>query len=381
MKFLIVGAGLTGAVIARLLADNGHKCEILEEADHIAGNCHTKKDSQTDILMHFFGPHTLHSDNDEIWKFLERFVEIYPYRHRKQAWVQGKLYPFPINLNAINKLFGTQLTPQEAEQFLKEQTKSYATEEPENFEEAALAGVGLKLYEGYYKGYTKKQWGRTPNELPSFVFRRLPIHLNEQSNVFHHAKQGQPVGGYTLMVEKMLDHSNIKLKISTAFDSKIDKLSFDHVFYSGPIDRYFDWSLGRLPYRTLDFKHEHKMGTFQECGTVNYCDFEIPYTRVVEHKYFWPWEIHKDTVVTFEYSRECEISDRPYYPIPLKESKQLFERYKQLAEETQKISFVGRLGTYRYLDMDKAIEEAMIAASTTLELIQISKKIPTFFYR
>ena len=380
MKFLIVGAGLTGAVIARILADEGHKCLVLEEEDFVAGNCHTEHDKKTDILMHCFGPHTLHSDDQKIWSFLKRFIDIYPYRHRKQAWVGGKLYPFPINRIAINKFFGTDFDSKEAERFITKQASSYATSSPENFEQAALASVGQALYEGYYKGYTKKQWGRNPVDLPPFVFRRLPVHLDDESNVFHHAKQGQPVGGYTLMVEKMLKHPNIQVKTSVAFDESFDTSQYGHIFYSGPIDRFFNWCHGYLPYRTLDFKHEHRFGTYQECGTVNYCDEKVPYTRIAEHKHFWPWESHKNTVITYEFPRECQPGDKPYYPIRLNENSHLFEKYVKMAEKEPNISFVGRLGTYRYLDMDKAIGEAIHSAQMTLEALEKRIKIPTFFY-
>ena len=380
MKFLIVGAGLTGAVIARILADGGHKCLVLEEADFVAGNCHTKNDKKTGILMHCFGPHTLHSDNQKVWSFLERFVEIHPYNHRKQAWVKGELYPFPINLTAINKFFGTNFNSEEATHFLTKQTSAYATDNPENFEQAALASVGQDLYEGYYKGYTKKQWGRNPTDLPPFIFRRLPIHLDNESNVFHHAKQGQPVGGYTLMVERILEHPNIQIKTSVAFDDSFDISQYEHIFYSGPIDRYFNWCHGYLPYRTLDFRHEHRFDSYQKCGTVNYCDEKVPYTRIAEHKHFWPWETHKNTVITYEFPRECQPGDRPYYPIRLNESSPLFEKYVKMAEEEPNISFVGRLGTYRYLDMDKAISEAIHSAHITLESLKEKIKIPTFFY-
>ena len=380
MKFLIVGAGLTGAVIARILADEGHKCLVLEEADFVAGNCHTKNDKKTGILMHCFGPHTLHSDNQEVWNFLERFIEIYPYQHRKQAWVNGKIYPFPINLTAINRFFGTDFDSKEAAHFLAEQASVYATDNPINFEQAALASVGQDLYEGYYKGYTKKQWGRNPTDLPPFVFRRLPVHLDNESNVFHHAKQGQPIGGYTLMVERMLDHPNIQVKTKVAFDKRFDTSQYAHIFYSGPIDRYFNWYHGYLPYRTLDFRHEHHFGLYQKCGTVNYCDEKVPYTRIVEHKHFWSWESHKNTVITYEFPRECQPGDRPYYPIRLNERSPLFEKYVKMAEEEPNISFVGRLGTYRYLDMDKAISEAIHSAHITLEALEEKIQIPTFFY-
>lgn len=379
MRFLIVGAGLTGAVTARILADGGHECDVLEEDDFVAGNCHTRQDEKIGILMHYFGPHTLHTDRQEVWEFLERFIEFHPYQHRKQAWVKGECYPFPINLNTINKFFGTHFNSQEASNYIAEQSTPYATATPENFEQAALAAVGFDLYEGYYKGYTKKQWGRDPTTLPPFLFRRLPLHLDDSNNVFHHARQGQPVGGYTLMVERILKHPNIKVHTGTPFDRRFNTSPYKHTFYSGPIDRYFDWHYGALPYRTLDFKHEHHKGTFQECGTENYCDIEVPYTRIAEHKHFWPWENHENTVITYEFSHEFQPGDRPYYPVRLTAGNHLFDKYVTMAEAEPNMSFVGRLGTYRYLDMDQAIGEAMHSAFSTLKIVQNRAEIPTFF--
>ncbi len=378
MHFLIVGAGLTGSAISRLLADEGHTCVILEQADHVAGNCHTVRDEKTGILIHQFGPHTLHTDTPEIWRFLERFVEIEPFSHRKQAWARGELYPFPINLTTINKLFDVDLTPEQAHGFIQQQVEKL-DHEPRNFEEAALSTVGRKIYEAFYQDYTAKQWGQCPKDLPAFVFRRLPVHLSHKRDVFLHAQQGQPVGGYTHMVEQMLDHPNIELRLNTPFDGRFDRDTYDHLFYSGPIDRYFNWKHGRLAYRTLDFKHEYRQGTHQDCGSVNHCDADTPYTRVIEHKHFWTREQHDDTVISFEFSRACGPDDKPYYPIRLNEENKMYQRYVQLARSESNVSFVGRLGTYRYLDMDMAIGEAMQAAEQTIEACLTGSSIPTFF--
>lgn len=378
-NFLIVGAGLTGGVIARLLADAGHACEVLDEASHVAGACHTERDVRTGIMMHRFGPHTLHTDRHDIWAFLERFSPIEAYAHRKQAWARGQLYPFPINLETLNRFFSHALDATETLAFLRERAAAHANPSPRTFEEAALAAVGPELYEAFYAGYTRKQWGREPRDLPAFIFGRLPIHLSHDRNVFHHTRQGQPQGGYTQMVERMLDHPRIVVRLGTPFDGRHDRERYRHLFYSGPIDRYFGWSLGRLPYRTLVFEHEHRCGTFQECGTVNYCDLEVPQTRVIEHKHFWPHERHHDTVITYEFSRECGGGDRPYYPIRLAAGNAMFREYAALAAAEGGVSFVGRLGTYRYLDMDKAIGEAMAAATVTLRALADERAIPPFF--
>ena len=381
MKFLIIGAGLTGSVIARVLAESGFQCRVIEKEKHVAGNCHTDRDPQTGILKHHFGPHTLHSDNSRVWQFIESFTSIEPYRHRKRAWVKGRAYPFPINLETVNTLFDEQLTEDNIATFLEAKAAPFYTDSPANFEDAALASLGQELYEGFFKGYTNKQWGRDPKDIPASVFRRLPIHFKKDSNVFHHKRQGQPREGYTKLVEKILAHENIQLENGRRFSRTAPTDEFRHLFYSGPLDEFFDYSYGRLPYRTLRFEHEVRRGTFQDCGTVNYCDEEIPYTRIFEHKHFSPWEsFPEETVITYEYSHECSGNDRPYYPIHLSGQNSLYEKYVARAKEETRTSFVGRLGTFRYIDMDRAIEEALLAAETTVSCLTNGTAIPTFFH-
>ncbi len=380
MNFMIVGAGLTGSVIARLLAESGFQCQVIEKDNHVAGNCHTERDAVTGILKHQFGPRTLHSDNNNVWKFIETFSPVHPYSHKKKAWVKGKAYSFPINIETINNFFGVQLNEHEVAQFLKEKGSAYYTEVPANFEEAALSSLGLQLYEGFFKGYTKKQWGRDPKTIPASVFGRLPIHFKNESNVYHHKRQGQPIGGYTKLVEKILAHKNIRVEMNRRFSRDMFTRDFSHLFYSGPLDEYFEYAYGQLPYRSLRFEHDIRRGTFQNCGTENYCDEDIPYTRIVEHKHFWPWEAFPDdTVITYEYSFECSRGDRPFYPIHLSDRNVLYEKYVQRAKKETCVSFVGRLGTYRYINMDEAIEQAMLAAAITISNIRSSKEIPAFF--
>ena len=238
--------------------------------------------------------------------------------------------------------------------------------------------VGRDLYEAFFKGYTIKQWGMHPSELPAAILKRLPVRFNYDDNYFFHKYQGMPENGYTAMIEKILDHPSITVKLETVFDRKMGE-AFDHVFYSGAIDHFFGCRLGRLAYRTLDFKQEYRDTQFQDCGTVNYCDADVPYTRVVEHKHFWPEQNYSKTVISFEYSRECGPGDKPYYPIRLNKDNLLYEQYVEMAKQEPNVSFVGRLGTYRYLDMDVAIKEAMQAAKATLESIESRVPIPTFF--
>jgi UDP-galactopyranose mutase len=254
MNFVVIGAGLTGSVIARILAENGFRCRVIEKENHVAGNCHTDRDPATGILKHHFGPHTLHSDNERVWKFIEPFTTIYPYAHRKEAWVKGKAYPFTINIETVNQFFGEQLSEDNIAGFLRTKAAPFCTDSPANFEEAALASLGEELYEGFFRGYTKKQWGRDPKDIPASVFRRLPIHFKKDANVFHHKRQGQPRDGYTRLVEKILKHENIDLEIGRRFSR--DTEGFSHLFYSGQLDEYFDYAYGRLPYRTPRFEHE-----------------------------------------------------------------------------------------------------------------------------
>ena len=376
--YLIVGAGLTGAVIARVLADAGLHCHVLEEHRHVGGHCHTERDAVTGILMNRYGPHTLHSDKPEIWNFVERFVEIFPYQHRKQAWAGGRLFPFPINLATLRQFFGQDFTPDSAREFLRAEAEPLARS-PANFEEAALASVGRKLYDAFFRGYTLKHWGRDPTQLPASIFARVPVHFDAARNVYHHARQGQPVGGYTHLVERMLDHPNVRVEIGRPFNDAAQHVGYRHVFYSGPIDRYFGWRFGRLAYRTLDFRHERSVGEYQQCGTVNHCDLAVPHTRVAEHKHFFAWERHEETIYSFEYSRECGANDTPFYPVQLARDEDRFLEYVRLARNETNTSFVGRLGTYRYIDMDAAIDEAIAAAKHTLDALRTGAQLPALF--
>ncbi len=376
--FLIVGAGLTGAVLARVLADAGLHCHVLEEHHHVGGHCHTERDPATGILMNRYGPHTLHSDNPEVWNFVERFVQIFPYQHRKQAWAGGRLFPFPINLATLSQFFVRDFTAASAREFLQAQAEPVALP-PANFEEAALASIGRKLYQAFFRGYTVKHWGRDPTELPASVFGRIPVHFDNARNVYHHARQGQPIGGYTHLVERMLDHPNIRVEIGRPVDDAAQHPGYRHVFYSGPIDRYFHWRFGRLAYRTLEFRHERGIGEYQQCGTVNHCDLDVPHTRVAEHKHFFGWEQHEETIYSFEYSRECGTDDTPFYPVRLARDDALFAKYVELARGETNTSFVGRLGTYRYIDMDAAIDEAIAAGSRAIESLRNGTRVPAFF--
>lgn len=381
-RFLIVGAGLSGAVLARTLAEAGCHCDVFEERADVGGHCRTVRDRETGVLVHREGPHTLHSDDQGVWAFVERFSEIYPYRHLKRALAGGELYVSPINLQTLNQFFGKALGPEEARELVAAEAAPYAAKldgSPANFEEAGLATIGKRLFDAFYRGYTVKQWGIEPSALPASVFARVPIRFDYNDNYFRHSRQGQPVGGYSLLIERILDHPGIDVSVGRTFDPAADGSGWRHVFYSGPIDRYFGWRHGRLAYRTLRFEDVRSKGVRQGCAVINCCDPSLPYTRITEHKFFAPYEPVEDTLVSYEYSSDCGPSDTPYYPLRIAGNRTMFDAYAASARATPGVSFLGRLGTYRYIDMDVAIREAMDAGARIMAALDASAPIPTFF--
>lgn len=376
-KIAIVGAGFSGAVIARELAEAGIESDVFDGRSHVAGNCHTERDSESGVMVHRYGPHIFHTDNERVWQYLNRFTQFMPYTNRVKTTARGRVFSLPINLLTINQFFGKTLSPSEARAFIKEQA-DLSIEDPQNFEEQALRFVGKELYEAFFKGYTLKQWGCSPTLLPAYILKRLPVRFNYDDNYFFHKYQGMPEHGYTAIVEKILDHENIKVLLGTLF-SRERSSSYEHVFYSGAIDAYYEYELGRLGYRTLDFEEIRAEGDYQGCAVMNYGDEAVPYTRISEHKYFSPWEEHEKTICFREFSRACEEEDIPYYPIRLVEEKSMLTRYVELANKERNVSFLGRLGTYRYLDMDVTIAEALAASEEFLKLAGQGLPIPTFF--
>lgn len=377
MKFAIVGAGFTGAVLAHELAKFGHTIEVFESRSHVAGNCYSERDEKTGVMLHKYGPHIFHTDNEQVWLYVNKFTEFMPYINRVKTTSQGRVFSLPINLHTINQYFNKTLNPTEAKEFIQSIADN-SIEEPKSFEDQALKFVGKDLYEAFFKGYTLKQWGCSPTELPASILKRLPVRFNYDDNYFNHKYQGMPKDGYTPIVEKMLAQSGITLYLNTSFDqARIDE--FDHVFYTGPIDAWFKYEEGRLGYRTLDFVREDHKGDYQGCAVMNYGDQTVPYTRISEHKHFSPWEQHDDTVIFKEYSRECSEHDIPYYPIRLVNEKAMLNTYLEKARTQSKVSFLGRLGTYRYLDMDVTIAEALQASAVVKDCIYSCKPIPAFF--
>lgn len=377
MNFAIVGAGFSGAVLAKELAEKGHQITVFESRAHLGGNCYTKRDAETGVMIHQYGPHIFHTDNEKVWNYINQYAEFIPYVNRVKATYNGEVFSLPINLHTINQFFRKSLTPKEAEQFIADLADT-SIEIPESFEEQALKFIGRDLYEAFFKGYTEKQWGLDPKELPASILKRLPVRFNYNDNYFNHQFQGIPKEGYTPIFEKLLNHKLIDIKLQTAFDQS-QKATYDHVFYTGPIDAWFGFSEGRLGYRTLDFESEIHHGDYQGCAVMNYSNTSIPFTRITEHKYFAPWESHASTIIFKEYSRICEENDIPYYPIRLLKEKKMLHQYIELAKNEKMVSFLGRLGTYRYLDMDVTIAEALNAVDVILKSVDNNQVIPPFF--
>ena len=372
----IAGAGFSGAVVARELAEAGHRVTVFDTRSHVAGNCFTERDADTGVLLHTYGPHIFHTQYDHVWEYICRFGEMRPYNHRVKATARGRVYSLPINLHTINQHFGTTMAPPEARSFLASLADD-TIRSPVSFEDQALAFVGRELYETFFAGYTRKQWGLDPTDLPASILQRLPVRFNYDDSYFNHPYQAIPARGYTAIVEAILDDPRVEVRLDTALQAS-DVAAFDHVVWTGPIDSFFDHAHGFLAYRTLDFEREIHDGDHQGCPVMNFCDLDVPYTRTTEHKHFAPWESHERTVVYREFSRACELADIPYYPVRLVHDKEQLHQYVQLARQVRGVTFVGRLGTYRYLDMDVTIKEALDVAAVMRDALVAGTAIPPF---
>ena len=384
MKILCVGAGLSGAVIGRHLAEAGHAVTVVDARAHIGGNCHTERDPETGVMVHVYGPHIFHTDDAEVWDYVNAFTTFLPYKNRVKTTSMGlsgtrEVYSLPVNLHTINQFFRRSLRPDEAREFITTEQADTSIADPQTFEEQAMRFVGKDLYEAFFKGYTMKQWGCHPSELPASILKRLPVRFNYDDNYFFHRFQGMPENGYTPMIAAILDHPGISVNLETVFD-RSQAGDYDHVFYSGPLDGWFGYELGRLGYRTLDFERFTYQGDYQGCAVMNYGEVEVPYTRITEHKHFAPWESHEGSVCYREFSRECTPDDIPYYPIRQVKEKALLSDYVALAEQSAGVTFVGRLGTYRYLDMDVTIREALDTARAFAADLAENRK-PRAFYQ
>ncbi|MDF3333854.1 UDP-galactopyranose mutase [Lacticaseibacillus rhamnosus] len=361
MKLLVVGAGLFGSTVARERALKGDDVVVLEKRPHVAGNIYTE--NIEGIQVHKYGAHIFHTSNKAVWEYINQFASFNRYTNEVIANYKGEIYNLPFNMNTFNKMWGV-ITPSEAEAKINEQRAVMTGKEPENLEEQAISLVGTDIYHRLIKDYTAKQWGRDPKELPAFIIRRLPVRFTYDNNYFNDRYQGIPEGGYTQIVEKMLDLPNIHVELNTDFLKKKQEYlnSYDKIVYTGMIDQFFDYSLGTLEYRSLRFETKTlDVDNFQGNAVVNYTDSETPYTRIIEHKHF---EFGKSkpgkTVITHEYPASWSKGDEPYYPVNNSKNNHLFTSYRELAtKETPQVLFGGRLGLYRYYNMDQVITAAL----------------------
>lgn len=377
-RYLIIGAGFSGCVLAQqLVSQLNCRIDIWDERNHPAGNCHTQRDAATGVMVHEYGPHIFNTDKKEIWDYVNSFVEFRPYVHRVKALSNGKVYSMPVNLHTINQFFNQSFTPAEAKAFLESQADK-SISEPTNFEEQALRFIGNDLYRAFFYGYTKKQWGCEPSELPASILKRIPVRFNYDDNYHTNLYTGIPVDGYTAVMEKMIDHPNIRLTLNKKFDSTTDTSAYNHVFYTGPLDAYFNHEFGRLGYRTVVFEKGYAGGDLQGTTQMNYCDENIPHTRITEHKHFTPWEQHDTTIFFTEFSKETSPQDVPYYPKRLAADMKLLQQYRQKAMSQKEVSFLGRLATYRYMDMHHVIGEALQFASRFIAAVQSGQPAPIF---
>jgi UDP-galactopyranose mutase len=358
----IAGAGFSGAVIGRALAEAGHTVEIFDTRDHVGGNCFTERRSNG-VMVHRYGPHIFHTDDERVWEYINRFGDMRPYNHRVKTTVGGAIYSLPVNLHTINQVFDRTMSPAEAEAFVRDELAEAPAHggEPVDFEEQGVSMVGRRIYELFFAGYTRKQWGCEPSQLPASILKRLPLRFNYNDSYFNHPHQAIPAEGYTPIVEAILDCPGVTVTLGAALSAD-DRQRFDHIVWSGPLDAWFGFDLGRLGYRTLDFEEFQVDGDFQGTPVMNYGDGDVPFTRITEHKHFAPWESHDASVCFREFSRAHEPDDIPYYPVRLVDDKELLSQYLERAEAETGVTFVGRLGTYRYLDMDVTIGEALTAA-------------------
>ena len=369
--YLVVGAGLYGAVFARQAADAGKKVLVIDRRGHIGGNVYTEKVEGIDF--HKYGAHIFHTNNEAVWRYVNRYISFNRFTNSPVANYKGELYSLPFNMYTFNKMWGV-VTPDEAREKIETQRREAGILEPRNLEEQAISLVGVDIYEKLIKGYTQKQWGRPCRELPSFIIKRLPVRFTFDNNYFNALYQGIPIGGYTRLVENLLKGVEVRLNLDYLENrQELDALA-DRILYTGPIDAYFGYALGALEYRSVRFEHELlDKPNFQGNAAVNYTDAETPYTRIIEHKWF---TFGKDeegrdlpqTIISREYSSEWHPGDEPYYPVNDDKNSALYERYKALGQQEQKVLFGGRLGEYKYYDMDAVIAAALEAAERELTM-------------
>ncbi|WP_174614777.1 UDP-galactopyranose mutase [Virgibacillus ihumii] len=362
--YLIVGSGLFGSTFAYEAHKRGKKCLVIDKRDHQGGNVYCE--DVEGVNVHKYGAHIFHTNNKEIWEYVNQFVEFNRYTNSPIANYQGEIYNMPFNMNTFNKLWGV-VTPDEAAAKIEEQKQTAGIDKPKNLEEQAISLVGSDIYEKLIKGYTEKQWGRSCTDLPAFIIKRLPVRFTYDNNYFNDRYQGIPIGGYNKIIEKML--GNTEVQLNTDFFANREELikKADKVVFTGMIDQYFNYEHGVLEYRSLDFEHEiHDLPNYQGNAVVNYTDRETPYTRMIEHKHFEFGKQDK-TVVTKEYPKEWQHGDEPYYPVNDERNNDLYKKYKGLADQQENVIFGGRLGTYKYYDMHQVIGAALQTVKKELD--------------
>jgi UDP-galactopyranose mutase len=351
--YLIVGAGLYGSICAHELTKSGKKVLVIESRNHIGGNCHTE--NRDGINIHTYGPHIFHTSNEDVWKWINQYVEFNNFRYNPVANYEGELYSLPFNMWTFNKLWGV-TTPKEAKDVIDSQSKEIDT--PNNLEDQAIKLVGKDVYEKLIKGYTEKQWRKPCNELPKEIIKRLPVRFTYDNNYFNDKYQGIPIGGYTQIFEKLLD--GIEVRLNTNYFT--DKLpEHNRVIYTGPIDKFFNYKFGELEYKTTRFEHFKKdMDNYQGCSVINYTDSKTQHTRVIEHKHFEKENITNDTWITYEYPTQYKVNEtEPYYPVNDMVNNEIYQKYKMESDKLDNIHFGGRLAEYKYYDMHQVIDSAL----------------------
>lgn len=359
--YLIVGAGLYGAVYAQRKTEQGRKCLVVDRRSHIAGNIYSEEING--IQVHKYGPHIFHTDQEKVWEYVQRFARFHHFVYAPIANYKGELYNLPFNMNTFSKMWGIH-TPKEAESMIEKQRQEAGIRYPRNLEEQALSLVGRDIYEKLIRGYTQKQWGKPCSELPASIIKRLPVRFTFDNNYFNHPHQGIPEEGYTAMIENMLANVDVMLETDYLKDRQHFMNMAQCIIYTGPVDEYFDYCYGALSYRSLRFETQIlNQNNFQGVAGMNYTDEKTPYTRIIEHKHFIHNAVNNKTVITKEYPLAWKIGDEPYYPVNDDKNRELYLKYEELAAKEKKVWFGGRLGRYQYLDMDKVVLHALEASA------------------
>lgn len=368
MDLLVVGSGFFGLTIAERAANDGKRVVVIDRRSHIGGNAYSEAEPETGIEVHRYGAHLFHTSNETVWEYVNRFTSFTSYEHKVYSNFKGEVYPLPINLGTINQFFRAAYGPDEARRVIADQATEFDTKEAKNLEERGISLIGRPLYEAFIKDYTEKQWQTPTTELPAEVISRLPVRYNYDNHYFNDTHEGLPVDGYTAWLERMADHPNIEVRLNTDFFDELQPLNKRAivgtvpVVYTGPVDRYFDYSAGELGWRTLDFEQEVlPTGDFQGTSVMNYAGSDVPYTRIHEFRHFHPEREYPSdkTVIMREYSRFASREDEPYYPVNTPEDRERLLQYRDLTEGEDNVLFGGRLGTYQYLDMHMAIGAAL----------------------